>query len=61
MKFPFWTILAVANVAIWVGIGIGDVGQLKEPGVYSAYLPFAILTFFGSATVLGFMAGREHK
>jgi len=56
-------IMAVANVAVWVGMAIGVVGQHpstnNNPYTYS--IVAAVFITVGGSTLLGYWAGRENK
>jgi len=56
-------IMAVANVAVWVGMAIGVVGQhlSTNSNPYTYSIVAAIFITIGGATLLGYWAGREDK
>jgi len=60
MKFK---IMAVANVAAWVGMAIGVVGQhpSTDGNPYTYSIVAAVFTTVGGATLLGYWAGREDR
>ena len=54
-------VLMVAYVAVWVGIAIGDIGEIPNRSTepYSSWLPLKVFFTFAAAAFFGYVAGKE--